>query len=126
MHVTSSVTRCCEISQLWQFLKSFIYFLAKFCTYFGKFYAIGLSFIVVKGQIMKHDRAIWSHWQVRNSLDTDNDNNNCSNPAMKKDQWLMSRAASHARTGPAYRRVNHAGRSSQISTETDSRTLAEG
>ena len=55
---TYSVTRFCKVSQLWQSLQSwaiflrFIYYLAKFWTYFGK-YTFGQIFIAVNGQMLK-------------------------------------------------------------------------
>ena len=35
--------------------------MAKFCTYFGNFYAIGHIVIVVNNQTLKNNLAIWSH-----------------------------------------------------------------
>ena len=48
----------------------FIYHLAKFKTYFWHFYALGINYIVVKGQKLKNNNGIWSHcpWSMNNGL----------------------------------------------------------
>ena len=58
--VGSSVTRFGEISPLWQ---NVIGIWQKFKPILAIFKIdIGQMFTVVKGQILKNDRAIWSHW----------------------------------------------------------------
>ena len=64
----NSVTRFDEISTLWQ-KKVFGEFFWIAYLVFGKllyqlwnFYATGQIFIVVNGQILKKNMAIWSHW----------------------------------------------------------------
>ena len=70
---TYSVTRFCKVSQLWQSLQSwaiflrFIYYLAKFWTYFGK-YTFGQIFIAVNGQMLKKSRnlvTLYTSWKTQ-------------------------------------------------------------
>ena len=66
-----SVTRFGEFLSLWQdvktlvILKQFIWYLANFLTYFGKFYMpTGKILMLETAKYFTNNRAIWSHWSL--------------------------------------------------------------